>query len=109
MTQLNAVLIAVLVVCALLLVTAQYRERRLFVDFERAQAAMKKLEIEWNQLRIDETTYSKHSLIDSAARRDLRMQPATPARTHYLTLPPGPAEPGAGANAPISRMGAGRK
>ena len=106
MTQINAVLIAILVACALSLVTAQYKERRLFVDLERAQAAAKKLEIEWNQLRIDQTTYSKHSLIDSAARRDLHMQPVTPARTHYLTLP---AESRADANASPASTGAGKK
>lgn len=87
MSRLNTLLIAILVACALSLVTAQYNERRLFVDLERAQADTRKLEIEWNQLQIDQTTYSKHSLIDSIARRDLQMQPVTPARTHYLSLP----------------------
>ncbi len=87
MSRLNTLLIAILVACALSLVTAQYNERRLFVELERAQADTRKLDIEWNQLQIDQTTYSKHSLIDSIARRDLQMQPVTPARTNYLTLP----------------------
>jgi cell division protein FtsL len=102
MSQFNTLLIALLVGCALSLVTAQYKERVLFIELERAEAAQKKLDIDWNQLQIDQTTYSKHALIDSAARRDLHMQPVTPARTHYLTVPPtippaqAPQEPGAG-------------
>jgi cell division protein FtsL len=47
----------------------------------------RKLDIEWRTLQLDQTNHSKHSLIESAARRDLRMQPATPGRMQYITLP----------------------
>jgi len=89
--QLNAALLLLLVLCGLSLVTAQYRARGLFIDLEQVQGAARTLEIEWNQLLLEQTSYSKHSLIEAAAKRDLQMQSATPARTEYLPLPASPA------------------
>jgi cell division protein FtsL len=87
-TRVNALLIVVLVVCALLLVSTQYQSRRLHVDLEAAQDSARKLEVEWSQLQLDQASLSKHALIDAAARKDLDMVPANPARTEYITLAP---------------------
>jgi len=86
-TQLNILLLGLLVLCGLSLVTSQYRARGLFIDLEQVQGVARTLEIEWNQLLLEQTSHSKHSLIEAAARRDLNMQTATPARTEYLSLP----------------------
>lgn len=88
----NLILAALLVVCALSLVTSQYGARRLFVDLERAQAEERRIRTEWDQLQLDQTTWSKHSLIEEAARTQLGMKPVTPDKTLYLDLPrAGPA------------------
>jgi cell division protein FtsL len=88
MTRVNAFLVAVLVICALLLVSTQYQARRLHVDLEAAQDTTRKLEVEWSQLQLEQASLSKHALIDAAARRELDMLPASPARTEYITLAP---------------------
>lgn len=98
-SQLNILLAALLVLCGLSLVTSQYRARGLFIDLEHAQGRTRVLEVEWNQLLLEQTQYSRHGLIEAVARRELHMQPATPARTEYLVLPapaPVPAQPRAG-------------
>lgn len=87
MSRISIVCIAFLVASALSLVSSQYRARQLFIDLENARAVERKLDIEWRTLQLDQTNHSKHSLIESAARRDLRMQPATPGRMQYITLP----------------------
>lgn len=86
MARLNFLLGVLLLVAALSLVTSQYRARRLFVGLERTQAAARQLDVEWNQLQLQQTQLTKHSLIDGAARRDLKMQPVTPSRTVYLPM-----------------------
>ena len=91
--HLNIALAFLLLLCGLSLVSAQYRARGLFIDLEQAQGRTRQLEVEWNQLLLDQTNYSRHVLIEGTARRDLRMQPATPARTEYLVLPARPAPP----------------
>jgi cell division protein FtsL len=83
--RINIVLTAVLVLCALSVVNAQYQARSLFIELERAQAAARQLEIEWSQLQLDQSTLGKHARIEANARRDLNMVQVTPARTQYLT------------------------
>lgn len=100
MTKVNAVLIAILLTCSLLLVTSQHRARKTFIELERAQSMARKHEIEWNQLQLEQTQLAKHSRIDAVARRDLKMQPVTPERTLYVTSPVGSGAGAAAARAP---------
>jgi len=82
--RLCAILTLLLAACALSLVTAQYQARRLFIEFERAQAQTRELEIAWAQLQLDQSSLSKHARIELHARRDLNMVSLTPDRTQYL-------------------------
>lgn len=87
MTRLSAVFALLLVLSGLSLVSSQYRARQLFIDLDRAQIAARKLDVEWRTLQIDQTNYSKHSLIETAAERDLKMQKPSQRRIEYITLP----------------------
>jgi cell division protein FtsL len=84
--RINFLLTALLVLCALSLVKAQYQSRQLFIHLERAQAQSRQLDIEWAQLQLDQSNYGKHARIEANARRDLNMVALTPARTQYLTV-----------------------
>ncbi len=86
--RLNLVVTALLVLCGLSLVNAQYHARSLFIELERAQAAARQLDIEWAQLQLDQSTLGKHARIEATARRELNMMPVTPARTQYLMAAP---------------------
>jgi cell division protein FtsL len=87
MIKVNVVLIAMLLTCALLLVTSQHRARKAFIDLDRAQAAARKHDIDSDRLQLEQTQLAKHSLIDATARRELRMQPVGPDRTLYVERP----------------------
>ena len=100
MTKLNVLMATILLTCSLLLVTSQHRARKGFIDLERAQALARKHEIEWQQLQLEQTQLAKHSLIDAAARRSLKMQPVTPDRTIYLSVNPTPASAPAAPSVP---------
>ncbi len=86
MSRLSVLLAVLLVLSALSLVSSQYRARQLFIDLDRAQITARRLDIEWRTLQIDQTNYSKHSLIEAAAERDLKMQRPSQRRTQYITL-----------------------
>ena len=88
MTRANILMSALLVACALGLVTSQYRARKLFVDVERAQAQAAQLEVGWNQLQVEKTALAKASLIDTKARRELTMQSVSADRTLHLVVDP---------------------
>jgi cell division protein FtsL len=78
LNRLNIFLAIVLLGCALALVTAQARARKLFVEHERARAQSKQLDVRANELQLQQTQFAKASLIDAKARRDMNMQ-AVPA------------------------------
>jgi cell division protein FtsL len=83
--KLNLVLVALLVGCALSLVNAQYQARNLFVTLGKLESRAHQLDIDWAQLRIDQSTLGKNARIEQIARTELNMAPLTPARTQYLT------------------------
>ncbi|MBR7799619.1 cell division protein FtsL [Undibacterium fentianense] len=84
-TRVNLVLGSLLVVCALSLINSQYQARRLFIEIERAQTLSQQYELEWAQLKLDQSTYGKHSRIESVASKELGMAHVTPDRTQYLS------------------------
>jgi cell division protein FtsL len=83
--KINIVLTALLVFCALSLVKAQYQARHLFTALGKLENQAYQLDIDYAQLRIDQSTLGKNARIEEIARTDLNMVPLTPARTQYLT------------------------
>lgn len=86
MARLNILLSAILVLCALALVTAQHRARQLFIDLDSAKARTLQLETRWNELQVEQRQFSRNSLIDGKARAELAMRAVTPQRTLMLTM-----------------------
>ena len=52
MARLNAILLVLVIACALGVITSQHQARRLFSDLESGQEMAKKLEEEWTQLQL---------------------------------------------------------
>ena len=84
--RLSVLVTALLVMCALSLVNAQYRARSQFIELERAQSQARQLDIDWAQLQLDQSTLGTNARIEEVARRDLNMVALTPQRTQYLTV-----------------------
>ena len=85
MVRLNLILLALVVACALGVVTSQHQARKLFNDVENEQAATKKLAEEWTQLTIEQGTWATHKRVESLASRSLGMRQPDPATTVVLT------------------------
>ncbi|MBC3808210.1 cell division protein FtsL [Undibacterium seohonense] len=84
-TRLNLLLGLLLVISALSLINSQYQARRLFIEIERAQTLSQQYEIEWTQLKLDQSTFGKHARIEAVASKELGMVHVTPDRTQYLS------------------------
>ncbi|MBL8383679.1 MAG: cell division protein FtsL [Burkholderiales bacterium] len=91
MSRLNIVLLAVLVVCALATVTSTHQARKLFVELERARAEHKRIEVEWGQLQLEQSTWAKHAHIEAIASKSLAMRLPDARRLQFITPAP-PAE-----------------
>ncbi|MEI7564490.1 MAG: cell division protein FtsL [Burkholderiaceae bacterium] len=84
MNRATFTLLALLLICALSLVAAQQKARKLFIAIERAQMEERRLNQEALRLEYDQRTLSKSARIQDSARNQLRMLPITPDRTLYL-------------------------
>jgi cell division protein FtsL len=84
MNRATLTLLALLLICALSLVAAQQRARKLFILQERAQIEERKLNQDWLRLEYEQRNLSKSARIREVARNQLRMSPITPERTLYL-------------------------
>jgi len=82
--RINIILAMILIACALSLINAQYQARHLFIELESELSLSKQYELQWTQLKLDQSTYGKHARIEETATRDLNMVVVTPERTQYL-------------------------
>ncbi len=84
MVRLNLLLLAVLVVCALSLVTSRHQARKLFVELEREQAKARSYETEYGQLQLEQSTWAMPARVEKVAREQMRMQIPGPGRIDVI-------------------------
>lgn len=83
MAKLNLLLLAVLVACALGLVTSQHRARKLFSDLEREQGRARELDIEHGQLQLEASTWGLHRRVEKIAA-SMGMRTPDPRRVRVV-------------------------
>ena len=93
MARLNVTLFAILVLCALALVTSQHHARRLFVQLQDEQQRSRDLEIEFGQLQLEQSTWAMQSRIEQVASKKLGMRVPPVARVRVVPPPPAPSNP----------------
>jgi cell division protein FtsL len=91
-TRVNLLLLAVLVLCALSLVTSRHQSRRLFVELERAQGEARGYETEYGQLQLEQSTWGMPARVDKIARESLRMQLPASSRVEVVEAAGGNAQ-----------------
>ena len=74
MVRVNLLLLAVLIACALSLVTSRHQARKLFVELERETARARGYETEFGQLQLEQSTWAMPVRVEKIAREQLKMQ-----------------------------------
>ena len=85
MTKANFVLFAALIACALGVITSQHQARKRFVELEVEQDSARKLEEEWSQLQLEQSTWGTHKRVEAVASRQLGMK--MPESTSTVVVP----------------------
>ena len=67
MAKLNLLLLAVLVACALGLVTSQHQARKRFSALEREHARARELDVHYGRLQLEASTWALHSRVAKIA------------------------------------------
>ncbi|WP_028455641.1 cell division protein FtsL [Chitinilyticum litopenaei] len=84
MIRLNLFLLALLVLCALSVVTSSHRTRKLYGELQKQEAAARALELEWGQLQLEQSAWAIHSRIEREASQRLGMMVAPSNRTQAI-------------------------
>jgi cell division protein FtsL len=82
--KLNLLLLAVLVACAIGLVTSQHRARKLFSDLEREQGRARELDIDFGRLQLEASTWGLHQRVEKIATGTLGMRAPDPRRVRVV-------------------------
>ena len=80
MARLNLTLLAIVIVCALSVVTSQHKARKLYVELQKEQEVARKLDVEYGQLQLEQSTWAMHARIEKIASGQLMMRVPTSAR-----------------------------
>ena len=80
MVRFNILLLLAAVLCALSVVTSQHQARKLFQAMEVEQERAKLLDVEYDQLQIELSTWATSPRIDKIAREKLKMRTPEPAK-----------------------------
>jgi len=86
--KLNLLLLAVLVACAIGLVTSQHRARKLFSDLEREQVRARELDIDYGRLQLEASTWGLHQRVEKIATGALGMRTPDPRRVRVIARDP---------------------
>ena len=86
MLRVNFLLLLVAIACALGVITAQQKARRLFIDLEAGQASAKRLGEEYTQLQLEQGTWATNKRVEALASRSLGMRLPEPGATRVITL-----------------------
>ena len=94
MGRVAVILLVLVMLCAMGVVTSQHRARKYFNDLEVGQAAAKKLDEEFGQLQLEQSTWATHKRLEAVAAKELGMRLPDAASTVVVTVgaAPAPAE-----------------
>lgn len=84
MAKLNLLLLAVLVTCAIGLVTSQHRARKLFSELERELERARELDIEHGRLQLEASTWGLHQRVERIATGTLGLRVPDPRRVRVV-------------------------
>ncbi len=84
--RLNLLLLALLVACALSLVSSQHKARKLYMELQKELELTKRLDVEWGQLQLEQSTWAMHGRIEKIATQKLNMR--VPPSGRVQNVPP---------------------
>ena len=84
MVRINLILLAILIGCALALVTSQHQARKLYVELQKEQELAKQIDVEWGQLQLEQSTWATHARVEKIATRSLGMRVPPPSRIQVV-------------------------
>jgi cell division protein FtsL len=109
----QALLLVAVVLCALSVVTSQHKARKLFIELQKEKQQAQRMDVEWGQLQLEQSTWATPARVERVAVQKLQMQLPKKAQVQIVRvkLPAPESSPagGRGSDRPVSFGETGRK
>jgi cell division protein FtsL len=70
----QSLLLIAVVLCALSVVTSQHKARKLFIELQKEKEQAQKMDVEWGQLQLEQSTWATPARVEQIAVKKLHMQ-----------------------------------
>ncbi len=77
-------LLLMAIVCALGVVSAQHKARKLFVELQMGKERAQQMEVEWGQLQLEQSTWAMPVRVEKIAVAKLQMQAPQGEQTRLI-------------------------
>jgi cell division protein FtsL len=85
---LNGLLLAVVVMCALSVVTSQHKARKLYIELQKEKEFAQQMEVEWGQLQLEQGTLAAPGRVEKIATQQLQMQLPRNGQVLFIRVEP---------------------
>ncbi len=58
-------------------VYAKHESRKLFTELQRLNVERDRMEVEWGQLQLEQSTWATYAIVEKRARESMKMRPPT--------------------------------
>jgi len=84
--RLNLLLLLVAIACALGVVTSQHKARKLFVELDQEKERAREMDVEWGQLKLEQSTWATPARVEQIASQKLQMESPKGGQVHYVRI-----------------------
>jgi len=84
----RGLLLVAVVLCALSVVTSQYKARKLFVELQKEKEQAQQMEVEWGQLQLEQSTWAAPARVEQVAVQKLQMQLPGNGQVQFIRVKP---------------------
>lgn len=80
----TGLLLLLLIACALGVVASQHKARKLFIELQEEKDKAQRMEVEWGQLQLEQSTWAMSARVEKIASAKLQMQLPQGAQIQFI-------------------------
>lgn len=82
--RINALLLFLVIVCALGVVTSQHKARKIFVELQNEKDRAQQMDVEWGKLQLEQSTLVTPARVEKLARQQMQMHMPQSEQIRYI-------------------------
>ena len=84
----QGLLLVAVVLCALSVVTSQHKSRKLFIELQKQKEQAQRMDVEWGQLQLEQSTWATPARVEQVAVKKLQMHLPRNGQVQFIKIKP---------------------